>query len=153
MDICLRNHSVKVTLPHKTAMGKITTANVISPWLAPQPARDGSGGGQTTVQKKKGACQEKLLDKLDLMGFRDWSLEEQNKEQGLLTEYASIFAEWPAFGQTSLVKHSIRLTDNTPFKNCYWKIPPSMYEEVREHLREMLEIVQYGHSIVHGLVW
>ena len=43
-------------------------------------------------------------------------------------------------GKTSLVKHSIRLTDNTPFKECYWQIPPSMYEKVREHLKEMLEI-------------
>ena len=44
------------------------------------------------------------------------------------------------FGKTSLVKHSIRLTDNTPFKEHYWQIPPSMYEEVREDLQEMLEI-------------
>ena len=43
-------------------------------------------------------------------------------------------------GKTSLVKHSIGLTDNTPFKECYWQILPSMYEEVREHLKEMLEI-------------
>ena len=39
-----------------------------------------------------------------------------------------------------IVKHSIRLTDNTPFKEHYWWIPPSMYEEVREHLKEILEI-------------
>ena len=50
--------------------------------------------------------------------------------------------------KTSLVKHSIRLTDSTPFKECYWQIPPSMYEEVREHLEEMLEIgdIQLSHS-------
>ena len=42
--------------------------------------------------------------------------------------------------KTSLVKHSIRLMDNAPFKEHYWQIPPSMYEEVREHLKEVLEI-------------
>ena len=42
--------------------------------------------------------------------------------------------------KTSLVKHGIRLTDDTPFKECHWKFPPSMYKEVREHLKEMLEI-------------
>ena len=36
-------------------------------------------------------------------------------------------------GKTSLVKDSIRLTDNTPFKEHYWQIPPSIYEEVRGH--------------------
>ena len=43
-------------------------------------------------------------------------------------------------GKTSLIKHRIRLTDNTLFKEHYWQIPPSMYEEVMEHLKEMLEI-------------
>ena len=39
-----------------------------------------------------------------------------------------------------LVKHNIKLTDNTPFKEWFPWISPSMYEEVREHLKEMLEI-------------
>ena len=51
-------------------------------------------------------------------------------------------------GKTPLVKHSIRLTNNTPFKEFYQPITPSMYEEVREHLKEMLEIgaLQLSHS-------
>ena len=55
--------------------------------------------------------------------------------------------------KTSLVKHSIRLTDNTPFKECYWQIPPSMYEKIREHLKEMLEIgaIQPSHSSLVNL--
>ena len=43
-------------------------------------------------------------------------------------------------GKMSLVKHSFRLTDNTPFKEYYQLITPSMYEEVWEHLKEILEI-------------
>ena len=42
-------------------------------------------------------------------------------------------------GRTSLVKHSIKLMDNTQFKEQYLYIPPRMYKEVREHLK-MLEI-------------
>ena len=42
--------------------------------------------------------------------------------------------------KTSLVKHHVRLTDNTPFEEHYWQFPPSMCEEVWEHLKEMLEI-------------
>ena len=57
----------------------------------------------------------------------------------LITEYASIFAMIDMdLGKTSLVKHSIRLTDNTPFKEHYQQIPPSIYEKVWEHLKEML---------------
>ena len=42
-------------------------------------------------------------------------------------------------GRTNLVQHEIKLTDDTPFKDPYRRIPPSMYEEVRLHLKEMLE--------------
>ena len=43
-------------------------------------------------------------------------------------------------GKTSLVKHSIRLMDNTLFKECHWQIQQSIYEEVWKHLTEILEI-------------
>ena len=43
-------------------------------------------------------------------------------------------------GKTSLMKHSIKLKDNTPFKESYWQMPPNMYKKVGEHLKEMLEI-------------
>ena len=43
-------------------------------------------------------------------------------------------------GCTSVVKHTIKLTDYTPFKEKYRCIPPHQYEEVKKHLHEMLEI-------------
>ena len=56
-------------------------------------------------------------------------------------EYGHIFTMWDVdLSKTSLVKYSIRLMDNTPSKEHYWHIPLSMYEEVQEHLKEMLEI-------------
>jgi hypothetical protein len=39
-----------------------------------------------------------------------------------------------------LVEHEINLTDDKPYREPYRRIPPSMFDEVREHLREMLEI-------------
>ena len=38
------------------------------------------------------------------------------------------------------MKHSIKLDDYTPFKERYRHIPPHQYEEVKQHLKEMLEI-------------
>ena len=71
------------------------------------------------------------MDKIDLTGLRDWNLDEQKEAWELITKYASIFAMSNVdLGKTSLVKHSIRLMGNTPFKEHYWWIPPSMYDEV-----------------------
>ena len=56
-------------------------------------------------------------------------------------EYASIFSMWDTdLCTTSLVWPNIRVRNNTPFKQLYQYIPPTMYEEVSTHLKEMLEI-------------
>lgn len=41
-------------------------------------------------------------------------------------------------GTTDRVKHRIDLEDTTPFKQRYRRIPPSVIEEVRTHLQELL---------------
>ena len=43
-------------------------------------------------------------------------------------------------GKTSIVKHSIKLTDSTPFKEYYRCIHLGMYEEVKAHIQEILDI-------------
>ena len=43
-------------------------------------------------------------------------------------------------GHTSKVKNKTQLTDNTPFKDKYRRIPPSMIDEVRAHLKEMIDL-------------
>ena len=42
-------------------------------------------------------------------------------------------------GKTSVVKHKIRLDDYTPFKERHRRIPPHLYEEVKKHLKEMMD--------------
>ena len=42
-------------------------------------------------------------------------------------------------GKTSVVKHNIKLTNQTQFKERCMKIPHNQYEDVRKHLKEMLE--------------
>ena len=39
-----------------------------------------------------------------------------------------------------MVKHVIRLDNQLPFRERYRRIPPHQYEEVKNHLKEMLEI-------------
>ena len=42
--------------------------------------------------------------------------------------------------RTNLVKHHIKLTDPVPFKEAYRRIPPQMYDEVKAHIQEMLDL-------------
>ena len=60
---------------------------------------------------------------------------------GLILEYDNIFAVHDMdLGKMSLVKHSIRLMNNMPLKEHNRQIPPSMYQEVCDHLKEMIEM-------------
>ena len=43
-------------------------------------------------------------------------------------------------GHTSLVKHKIKLDNYTPFKERYRHIPLNLFEEVKNHLKEMIQV-------------
>ena len=78
---------------------------------------------------------EKLFQKVDLSGTQNWTIEEQAKVQDLIEEYQSLFTfDSQDLGFTSVVKHSIKLTDYTPFKEKYRHFPPHQYKEVKKHL-------------------
>ncbi len=49
-------------------------------------------------------------------------------------------------GCTSLVKHSIKLTSDVPFKEHPRRVPPSMVEDFRAHLQEMENLGVIGRS-------
>ena len=42
-------------------------------------------------------------------------------------------------GCTHSTEHMIKVTDDTPFKEQFWWIPPPLVEEVQNHLQKMLE--------------
>ena len=83
-----------------------------------------------------------LLQQLDLSGLEGWSGANHRCACALLTEYHDIFLLEPGeLGCTSLAKHEIRVVDDEPFKERFQRIPPLMVEEVRAHMKEMLEAV------------
>ena len=58
----------------------------------------------------------------------------------LLAEYHNVFSLDPTeLGCTHSTEHIIKVTDDTPFKEWFGQIPPPLVEEVRNHLKEMLE--------------
>ena len=82
----------------------------------------------------------RLFDELDLSGLDSWTPELADKAHWVLAEYHDIFLlDLTELGCMHSTEHTIKVTDDTPFKEQFRQIPPPMVEEVRNHLREMLE--------------
>ena len=91
--------------------------------------------------------QDLLLEKLDLSGLEVWPEEQAEKAHSLLKEYHDIFSlEKCDMGHTNATKHKIVLKDpdTLPFKEHFRRIPPPQLDEVREHLKLMLDA---------GVIW
>ena len=87
--------------------------------------------------------QDLLLDKLNLSGLEAWLAEEVEKARGLLHEYHNIFSlEKHDMGHTKATKHKMVLKDPDipPFKERFCRIPSPQLDEVREHLKLMLDV-------------
>uniref|UniRef100_A0A8C2GGE5 Gypsy retrotransposon integrase-like protein 1 n=2 Tax=Cyprinus carpio TaxID=7962 RepID=A0A8C2GGE5_CYPCA len=65
---------------------------------------------------------------------------EQQAELGvLLMKHADVFAVHDEdLGYTDRVKHEIHLTDDSPISQPYRRIPPTQFEEVKEHISGLL---------------
>ena len=86
------------------------------------------------------ACQEKLLEKLNLDRLRNWSPRNAAAAREPVLPYHNIFAlDSNKLGCTSAIEHEICIDDSEPFKEQSWHIPPPLLEEVCASLRDMLE--------------
>ena len=62
----------------------------------------------------------KLFDELDLSGLDSWTPEMADKACQLLVEYHDVFLLGQAeLGCTHSTEHAIKVTDDTPFKECF----------------------------------
>ena len=83
------------------------------------------------------------LDSCDLTNH------EKREAEDLLWEFRDIFSSDEFdIGHTSTLKHRIDLSDEAPLKQRHRRIPPAMYEEVRNHLQHLREcgIIQESSS-------
>ena len=120
-----------IEIPPKSLLCSLNSVSVVDSW--------------TPASSQKSDDSEKVSE----TGFEDLgvsvetdnlSAEQLNKVRQVLTNWSHIFSKGPTdLGKADIVKHEIKLTDNTPFKDPYRRIPPAMYEEVRQHLKEMLD--------------
>ena len=152
----LRNGSKKAVLVvqnntayPQTLRKKTLVVRAISVLPVPEPLKP------KNLQVKDDACSDlhtqkltirqrcgKLFDKLDLSGLDLWAPELANEACQLLAQYHDVFSLDPAeLGCTHSMEHSIKVTDDTPFKERFRQIPPPMVEEVRNHLGKCWSLV------------
>ena len=82
-----------------------------------------------------------ILDQLNLKGLKSWSGEQQQSAKDLLVDSVDIFAKTDLdLGKCNTIKHAIKITDPQPFKERYRGIPPHLFDEVKKHLQEMIEV-------------
>ena len=86
--------------------------------------------------------QQMLFEKLDLSGLGTWDAKAAKQERGLLAEYHDLFSlEKNKIRHTKAAGHVIELKDPdaAPFKEWFRRILPPQVDEVREHLKLMLD--------------
>ena len=137
--VVLRNNTqdwleIKKDVPIARMVTAIAIPKVTHVLLAEKPHE------QSTLTEAE--RQELLLEKLDLTGLEAWPKKQAEKACSLLKEYHNIFSlEKHDTGHTKATKHKIVLRDpdTPPFKERFCRIPPPQLDEVRAHLKMMLD--------------
>lgn len=125
--------SVDVVLYPTTVIGKLREV-----YLVGQP------NGLTEVSlvtAQVASCDISVVsEQIELVDLGGLSCEEQEQVRALLREYQSVFSRYEGdLGCTNLLSHEIPLTDDTPVRQRYRRIPPSEYELVKTHISQLLE--------------
>lgn len=95
---------------------------------------------QHRVTEERKSTEEQLPSGIKLEES-NLSPEQAEQSNTFLLKWKNIFSTGlNDLGNCDLVKHAINLSDETPFKEPHRRIPPALFQEVREHLKEMLEV-------------
>ena len=82
-----------------------------------------------------------VLEQLNLEGLDAWTADCQQAAKDLLVDSADVFSKNDLhLGKCNILKHDIKITDPQPFKERYRRIPSHLYEEMKAHLQEMVEV-------------
>ena len=139
VPVVLRNNTKDwLEIKKGTPIARMVAANLV-PRVINAVSAKGPHPVSTLTEAER---QDLLLDKLDLSGLDAWPKEQAEKARGILKEYHDIFfLEKQDMGHTKAAEHKIVLKDpdTPPFKERFRRIPPPQLDEVREHLKLMLD--------------
>ena len=113
-----------VTIPNKSVLCNLQKASIVDP---------------SDVDSAQDSAQSGPF--LDMFKFSDNIAPDELKQlQDLLHKWQHLFScSDTDLGRTDVMKHRIVLTNNEPFRERYRRIPPQLYQEVKDHLRDMLK--------------
>ena len=116
-----------IEIPPRSLLCSLSEVTVVDSWTPDLQQK----------QDVKPSASEHLDVKIDEDNL---TTDQLTQVKSVLNKWSDIFSKGPTdLGKTDLVTHTIKLTDDTPFKDSYRRIPPGLFEEVRAHLKEMLD--------------
>lgn len=118
-----------IEIPQRSLLCSLNSLSVVDSWIP------------DLSQKQDLRSSSTSLDNLGVHVYKgNVTSKRLNTAQSVLNRWSDIFSKGPTdLGQADIVKPGIKLTDGTLFKEPYRRIPPSLYEEVRILLKEMLD--------------
>ena len=141
IPVCLCNMSTcALEIPAKTVVGQVIPTNQVPPVVHSTRTAE-----ETIAKTRKGW----VLEAWDLQGLKEWPESEQKWARELLLKWEHLFVHSDLdLGNSALIKHKIRLTEQMPFKEQYRCILPHIYDNMRAHIQEMLDIgaIRKSHS-------
>ena len=119
-------------------IARMVTANMIPPAdLSSSPVKTSDLGRMSEEER-----QWMLFEKLDLSGLESWDAKAAKQARSLLAEYHDLFSlEKNKIKGMKAAEHVIELKDPNAalFKEQFRRILPPQVDEVREHLKLMLD--------------
>ena len=132
VTVGLRNVSAKqITIPSRAVVCQVQLANTVPKIQTPK---------EQDSTEQRGEDNTWILDHSDLGELERWSGDQQQAAKYLLCGYSGIYSKNDLdLGKCKILKHDIKLTDHQPFKERYRRIPAHLFEELKQHLQEMVE--------------
>jgi hypothetical protein len=88
-------------------------------------------------QSTESSSTTSILDHLDITKS-DLTDDQLQTGINLIQSFEDIFAKDDINIGNTHVKHRIDLNDDRPFKQRYRRIPPAMFDEIKEHIKQLL---------------
>lgn len=129
-----RNDELKVNLSNLTTSTIVISPKCILCELQPVVVTDEVFDNIEKDQKMEEVFQKLNIDEQKVL---DTAQQEQLRE--MLRQHKDMFStDDTDIGICNAIKHRINLLDPTPFKQRHRKIPPSLIEDVRQHIEQLL---------------
>ena len=116
-----------LTIPSRAVVGQLQQAKMVP--------IDQASKMQDKLGPNRGKERTWVLDQLNIEGLISWTSGQQQSAKHLLVESVDVCSQNDLdLGKCNILKHDIKITDPQPFKERYRRIPPHLYEEVKNHI-------------------